>query len=108
MRKFGLALIGAAALAGSSAASAAIEFSGTTQGCFSLTSAPCAPVSNTGCFFGLCFFFGLFVLFFFVGGFVGFSKRIRTDKIESTLSTSANEFVRSKLLKEKLITVTPS
>ena len=85
MRKFGLALIGAAALAGSSAASAAIEFSGTTQGCFSLTSAPCAPVSNTGSFFGLSFNTGSFDQFTSAGGFVGIGGTVNpiTNSIDS-------------------------
>jgi hypothetical protein len=58
MRKLGLALIGTAALALSSAASA-VTFAGTTQGCLSLTAAPCAP-SNTSTLAGLTFTTGTF------------------------------------------------
>ena len=71
MRKLSLALIGAAALAGSSAASASVEFTGDTSGCFSLTSAPCSPVPNTGSFFGLTFNTGHFDQFTSAGGFAG-------------------------------------
>src|SRR5258708_4138124 len=68
MRKVGLALIGAAALAGSSAASAAIEFAGTTQGCLSLTSAPCTP-GNSSSLAGLTFTTGSFDQFTSANGF---------------------------------------
>jgi hypothetical protein len=70
MRKIGLALIGAAALAGSSAASA-VEFVGDTQGCFSLTSAACTPVSSTANFFGLTFSTGHFDQLTSASGFAG-------------------------------------
>jgi hypothetical protein len=78
MRKVGLALIGAAALAGSSAASAAIEFTGTTQGCLSLTSAPCTPV-NSSTLAGLNFSTGHFDQFTSDSGFAGIGGVFNND-----------------------------
>jgi len=74
MRKVGLALLGAAALAGSSAANAAIEFTGSTQGCLQVSPGPCpaANTSNIGGSTGLVFNTGGFDQFSADGtGFVG-------------------------------------
>src|SRR4051812_44953885 len=83
MRKVGLALIGAVALAGSSAASAA-EFAGSTQGCLSLTSAPCAP-ANSSTLAGLTFSTGSFDQFSSSLGYVGIGGTVNpgTGTIDS-------------------------
>lgn len=54
MRKLGLALVGAAALAGSSAANAVL-FAGSTQGCITLAGNPQCTVGSTNTVAGLTF-----------------------------------------------------